>query len=374
MFVQNNALLSFPIKDMFIITGQNKTASFSTKSCPGNRIAAAFLFAWIVFCLAGCTPFQSGNSKPVQRELFAMDTYMTLSAYGKNAETALEHCENEIRRLDKLLNAEDPESEISQINSAGEGVLSEDCSFIVAKALELYEKTEGAFDISILPLVRLWGFPEDRLHLPTEEELKETLALVGSDRISFNPQSGKIRFLKEGMGIDAGGIGKGYASERAAGLIREEGITSALLNLGGNVYAVGTKPDGSRWKIAIQDPKKDGAYLGILEVEDACVITSGPYERYFENDGKRYHHILNPSDGYPADSGLLSVSVISDDATEADGLSTALFVMGKDQAYRYWQSHRDEFQMVLMDESEEVFVTEGIADHFRTEYNVQVLS
>ena len=152
-----------------------------------------------------------------------MDTYMTLSAYGKNAETALEHCENEIRRLDKLLNAEDPESEISQINSAGEGVLSEDCSFIVAKALELYEKTEGAFDISILPLIRLWGFPEDQLHLPTEEELKETLALVGSDRISFDPQSGKISFLKEGMGIDAGGIGKGYASERAAGLIREEG-------------------------------------------------------------------------------------------------------------------------------------------------------
>ena len=359
---------------MFIITSKKKTSRFPVYGSFGKRVPGALLFVLIVLNLSGCSFSGKNDSKQVQRELFAMDTYMTLSAYGENAEAVLEKCENEIKRLDRLMNAEDPESEVSLLNSKGEGVLSEDCCYIVKKALKLYELTGGSFDISILPLTRLWGFPYDSLHLPTDEELENTLTKVGSDKISFDEESGKISFQIEGMGIDAGGIGKGYASERAAEIIRKEGIESALLNLGGNVYAVGTKPGGKKWKIAIQDPKKDGQYLGVLETEDACVITSGPYERYFEKDGKRYHHILDPSDGYPADSGLLSVSVISDDATEADGLSTALFVMGKEKACRYWESHRDEFQMVLMDESEEVFVTEGIADAFQTEYKVRVIS
>jgi thiamine biosynthesis lipoprotein len=188
--------------------------------------------------------------------------------------------------------------------------------------------------------------------------------------IDFDQETGRVSFGKEGMAVDFGGIAKGYTSARIMDIFAECGVTSAMVNLGGNVQTYGTKPDGKKWKIAVQDPKKEGNYLCIIDSAGQAIITSGGYERYFEEDGVRYHHIIDPSDGYPADNGLVSVTIVSADGTLADGLSTSLFVMGRDKAIDYWREHSGEFEMVLYTDGGELLATEGLKDILTSEYAV----
>ncbi|MDO5702866.1 MAG: FAD:protein FMN transferase, partial [Lachnospiraceae bacterium] len=170
---------------------------------------------------------------------------------------------------------------------------------------------------------------------------------------------------------DFGGIAKGFTSDRIMDVYREAGVSSGLVSLGGNVQALGTKTDGSRWKIGIQNPEKDGTYLGIIEVEDRAVITSGGYERYFEEDGKTYHHILDASRGRPSDSGLKSVTIVSENGMLADALSTALFVMGADRAEKFYSEHGDAFEMVLLTEDGKLLVSEGLKGFFSTDLETE---
>jgi thiamine biosynthesis lipoprotein len=151
-------------------------------------------------------------------------------------------------------------------------------------------------------------------------------------------------------------------------IFQEYEVTSGIVNLGGNVQLYGTKTDGSLWRVAVQDPADSEAYIGILSVSDKAVITSGGYERYFEEDGTTYHHIIDPTTGYPAENGLISVTIISADGTLADGLSTSIYIMGLDKAISFWESRRDEFDMVLMTDEREIYVTEGIAQQFASDY------
>ena len=165
------------------------------------------------------------------------------------------------------------------------------------------------------------------------------------------------------MELDLGAVGKGYAGDLAASLVEEAGVTSALLNIGGNVQTVGSKPDGSKWRLAIRSPYGEGE-VGVLEVSDCAVVTSGNYERYFTGeDGKRYGHIIDPKTGYPVDNGLASVTIITDEGKMGDALSTSMFVKGLQGAQEYWKSH-DGFEMIIMTEDKELYLTEGIADHF----------
>ena len=175
------------------------------------------------------------------------------------------------------------------------------------------------------------------------------------------------------MEIDFGGIAKGYTSDQLAKIFAEYGIESGLINLGGNVDAYGSKTDGTAWRVAIQSPDQDGNYIGVLEATDKAVITSGGYERYFEEDGITYHHIIDPSTGYPADSGLKSVTIICDDGTLADGLSTSLFIMGEEKASQFWQGHSDEFDFVLMKDDGSLVISEGIEDCFTTNLEKKVV-
>ena len=169
--------------------------------------------------------------------------------------------------------------------------------------------------------------------------------------------------LPDGMELDLGSIAKGYAGEKAADLLRERGVTTALLNMGGNVQAVGAKTDGSPWRIGIQDPNGDhGAYLGVLQLIDQAAITSGGYERYFEQDGMTYWHIMDPHTGAPARSGLTSVTIVGDKGGLCDGLSTSLFVLGREQAMDYWRTYGG-FEAILV-EDREVWITGGLADSF----------
>ena len=218
-----------------------------------------------------------------------------------------------------------------------------------------------------------WGFPTQNFQVPSQNTLDQLLPLTDAGNISYDKETKKISFGVEGMKIDLGGIAKGYTSSRIMDIYKDNGITSGLVNLGGNVQALGTKTDGTKWKIAVQSPDDTEDYLGILSVQDKAVITSGGYERYFEQDGVTYHHIIDPKTGYPAESGLVSVTIVSEDGTLADGLSTSLFIMGKEKAADFWREHKDDFDAILMSDDGTLYVTEGLENDFSTERTVEII-
>lgn len=308
-------------------------------------------------------------------DVFAMDTYMTLSAYGEHADDALREAEAEIRRLDALLSTGDAESEISRLNAEGGGSLTEDTAVLVEASLALNESTGGLFDISIYPVMRLWGFTTQEYRVPDAEELMETLTLVDASRIEYEDlenAAGSVHF-PEGMEIDVGGIAKGYTSARIMEIFRKNGVESAVVSLGGNVQVLGSKTDGSAWRIGIQDPD-GGGYLGVLSVTDCAVITSGGYERYFEEDGVVYHHIIDPRTGYPAASGVRSVTIISRDGMLADGLSTSLYIMGEEAAETYWEDADEAFDFLIETDDGVLHVTEGAEALLATDRQVEIVT
>ena len=325
------------------------------------RLSGVLLFLLCIAMLTACQ--NSDENKKVSKDIFAMDTYMTVTAYGKNAENGVNKAVDEINRLETVLSAEKQESDIYKLNETGSGTLSTDTKNIVSKALEINKTTNGAFDISIYPLMVKWGFTTQKYNVPSKNEISKLLKDVDSSKIIFDEKSGNIK-LKENMKIDLGGIAKGYTSNRVMQIFKECGVKSGLVSLGGNVQALGTKTDGTAWQIAIENPDKSSDYIGVVSVKDKAVITSGGYERYFEKNGKTYHHILDPETGYPAESGLKSVAIVSDDGTLADALSTSLFVMGKEKAVAYWRAHSEEFDAILVEKDGTVSVTENIADQF----------
>lgn len=319
------------------------------------------------------TKNQSGDTKEASRDIFAMDTYMTVTAYGENAEQAVDDAEAEIERLDALLSTGNADSEIAKLNESGNAELSEDAGYLTERALKLYQETDGTFDIAIYPVMEAWGFPTQNFQVPSSDTLANLLSLTDAGNISYDKETRKISFGVEGMKIDLGGIAKGYTSSRIMDIYKENGITSGLVNLGGNVQALGTKTDGSKWKVAVQSPDDTEDYLGILSIQDKAVITSGGYERYFEQDGVTYHHIIDPKTGYPAENGLVSVTIVSSDGTLADGLSTSLFIMGEEKAADFWREHKDEFEAILMSEDGTLYVTEGLENDFSTERTVEII-
>ena len=319
------------------------------------------------------TEEKAESNEESSKDIFAMDTYMTVTAYGAKAQEAVDEAEAEIQRLDELLSTGNEESEIAQLNQNKSAILSEDAGYLVERALELNKETDGAFDIAIYPVMEAWGFPTQNYQVPTADTLESLLKLADASQIIYDENSRKISFGREGMKIDLGGIAKGYTSSRIMDIYKENNISSGLVNLGGNVQALGTKPDGSKWRVAVQSPDDTEDYLGILSVEDKAVITSGGYERYFEQDGKTYHHIINPKTGYPAENGLTSVTVVSEDGTLADGLSTSLFIMGKEEAIEFWKAHSEEFDIIMLTDEGKLYVTEGIQDDFSTEMEMEII-
>ena len=290
---------------------------------------------------------------------FAMDTVMTFTVIHEDGDEIIIDAEQEIRRLENLLSVTVENSDVSKLNAAAGNEAIEmhiDTQVLLQKGKELGEKTGNAFDIAISPVVKAWGFTEAEHSVPSQEKLDTLLPLTDPDDILLD--SGKAYLQKEGMAVDLGGIAKGYASDKVAELLKEKGVASAIVSLGGNVYGVGTKPDGEKWEVALANPLDANDYCGLISIENQAVVTSGGYQRYFEENGKKYHHIIDPATGYPAESGLLSVTIISDSGTEADVLSTALYVMGLEKALAFWQEHGG-FEAIFVTEAGEVIATEG---------------
>ena len=272
------------------------------------------------------------SSEYLESEIFCMGTNIIQRVYGFNARKTIKEVENEMKRLEALMNFYKDSSEIGILNSYGfekEVKLSRDVFYIIKKAKYFSEISQGAFDISLAPVIELWGVFTKHERVPLEKEIKEKISLVSYNNLILNEGENTVKFSKENMKIDLGGIAKGYAADRATQIYKQNNVNAAFINLGGNVMVFGEKPDNSDWSVGVQEPfKSRGEIIGVANITNESVVTSGNYVRYFEDKGLKYHHIIDPRTGYPADSNLMSVTVISQNSMEGDALSTAAFVLG----------------------------------------------
>ena len=325
----------------------------------------AFALIFICLLLAGCAP--RTDDTPHRRTVFAMDTVMNLTVYGKNSEKALDAAEQGLYRLDALLARGVEDSAVYRLNTLG-AVNDATLAYLLGECESVWERTDGAFDPTIADVLDLWGFGSGagEHRVPTADELaaaKEGVGLWG-----LHIEGAQV--ANEGRSIDLGGVAKGYAGYRVCELLRENGVESAVIDLGGDVALLGKKPDGSLWRVAVKDPSDESAFLGLLETADSFVVTSGVYERYFEENGTRYHHIIDPKTGYPADSDLISATVLIENTrawggVRADALATAACVTGSVQALSlrdtlYQESNGEmAYDLILVTKDGRVLYTDG---------------
>ena len=319
------------------------------------RGALCALILTIAVILASCA-----SSEPSTASFQSMDTLMTLKIYGGKADACsrLQKC---IEELDALLDATDENSEIYRLNTEKSASVSEDTSFLLNDSISLCRDFDGAFDITVYPAVQAWGFHTGDYRVPDNDELKTLAEKIDYGNIKFHDAD----FSLDGeCQIDLGAVAKGYAADECRGVLRENNAQAAVLNLGGTICLYGKKPDGSRFSVGIADPDNTAGYFGYLSCDQGVVATSGGYERFFEKDGRRYIHILDPATAKPVDNGILSVTIVSDAyGTFADAASTALFVMGLDKATAYYRSHPD-FDFIILTDDKNLYLTEGVYDDF----------
>ena len=306
-----------------------------------------------------------GESKS-EKSFFAMDTYISVTVYGDDAENNTLAAEALIKELDARYGINSVGGEVYALNFAGgSSKVSEGLLEMLSCAKTLWESTNGAYDVTAKPFSSLWGFTEGENRVPSDSEITAALALVGMEKVAFG---GESVWLSNGAQIDLGSCAKGYAAQKAAELLKERNVSCAIISLGGNVQTVGAKPDGKPFSVAISDPKAPTEILGVLKVGETAVVTSGTYQRYFEQDGKRYHHIFDARTGKPCDNGLLSVTVVCENGLLADTLSTALFLLGEDGAMEYYRTYGG-FEAVIVSDDGSVTVTDGLRSSFELTAN-----
>ncbi len=327
------------------------------------KLICTMLCAAMILPLAAC-----GETKLTQREVYAMDTVMTLSAYGNKADNGLSAAESIILSMDKALDPELSTSKVYEINHAqgSSVVISSQIAGMISTAYDVYTKSDGALDITLYPLIVRWGFIDGKYYVPTSEEIAEDLSRLCFDKLvlaSF-PSSGSYSVTIPSYGeLSFASVAKGCAAANAIEAMRQAGVTSGIISLGGNVQTLGVKPDGTNWNVAIQDPNNTSSYLGVISVGETAVVTSGGYQRYFTENGKTYQHIINPTSGSPVSNSLESVTIICSDGTLADCLSTAMYVLGENKAINYWRTYGG-FEMVLINKDNEVICTKGLMEEF----------
>lgn len=331
-----------------------------------KKLASLLLAAALCIPLAGC------EKKPeaAQRTVLAMDTVMNLTVYGEDedaAQEAVSLINAWIVELEGEFSATKEDSPVWTLNRTGKVELDVDAHLplLLEQTLDLCQVTGGTLDITAYPAVQAWGFTTGEYRVPDEAELAALAANIDWSALEMDEFA--IR-LPEGVEIDLGAVAKGYAGDVLAQGLTEMGISSALLDLGqSSILAVGAKPDGTPWRIGVQDPAGDG-YLGVLELTDQAMGTSGSYQRYFEQDGVRYCHIIDPKTAAPAQSGLASVTVVAPSCLLCDGLSTALFVMGLEEGVDFWRSAQSDpnlaFEAIFIEDNGAISVTSGLKDAF----------
>lgn len=342
-----------------------KPAERETKRKNKNRRAAILCCAALILLLptglSSCDKITGSSAgDPVRREVFAMDTIMDLTVYGADGGEAMNQAVNLIHRYETLFSVTNPDSDVAKINRAdGEAVsVSSETWELLERGLAVSESTDGAFDVSIYPLVKAWGFTTGKYRVPERAEREQALKKVDYRKIRLLPDN-RVQ-IEKGMELDLGAVAKGYLSQKLMELFRKCGVDSAIVSLGGNVQTMGRKENGEPFVVGITDPADGSGIYGTLTVENRAVVTSGIYQRYFTEGGRQYHHIMDKSTGMPAENGLASVTVVTEDGARADALATALYVMGEKRALEYQKANPD-IELVLIRRDGTCFATSGLS-------------
>ena len=297
-----------------------------------------------------------------------MGTLVEISAVGPTDKTqpAIDAAFSELKRVENLTSFH-KSSDLTRLNkSSGEGPQTVDPELVglITKSLEFSALSQGAFDPSIGPVAQLWNFSgESGPRLPDSAEIGKILPLIGWEQVLVDEDGHSVSLAKAGMALDLGAIAKGYAIDKATQKLKSLGVKAALVNAGGDIVAYGEKEPGKPWKIGVQDPRNPGGVIAVAELKDRAMVTSGDYERSFEDAGKRYHHLLDPKTGYPAD-GLQSVTIVAADGVTADALSTAVFVLGEEKGIRLIESLPD-VAALLVDAQGKIIISQKAQEMFK---------
>jgi thiamine biosynthesis lipoprotein len=306
--------------------------------------------------------------EPLSKTNFLLGTIIDITIYDKNDEEIIDKAFSRISEIEKKMTINNAEtSEIIALNNASgkdEVVLSPDTFFVLRKGREYSERSMGEFDITIGTVVKQWNIGTDYAAVPDKDELEKAVKLVDYTKLKLNEEQSTAKLEVPGMKADLGAIAKGYAADEVARVLKENGVKHAIINLGGNILTIGGNPNGSPWRIAIQDPfNTRGDFIGVVSVENKSVVTSGTYERFFEENGKKYHHILNSSTGYPVDNNLYSVSIITDESIDGDGLSTTTLLLGLEEGLKLIEG-LENIEAIFITADKKVYATSGIKDIF----------
>ena len=321
--------------------------------------------------LASC----SRGAKAESTSFTAMNTYMTVKSYGKTAKEAAAAnalVQQEVERLEGILSTTIEGSDVYKINNSDleEIPVNAETAYLIRRGTEFFKLTGGAFNPALYPLIREWGFTTGEYKVPSDERIHELLQSTDFSAVVECPQSGRFETTTvnttisrpAGLQLDFGAIGKGYAGDRAVEILREAGISSALLDFGGNIQVLGSKPDGSAWTVGIKNPWGGNPVVAV-KLRDACMITSGGYERFFTgDDGKKYIHIFDSATGYPVENDLESVTIICREGLSGDALSTSLFALGLEKSIDFWQTSPRDFDFVIITKKRGLVYTKPLSD------------
>lgn len=320
---------------------------------------ASFL---LVFSLTACGFFNTKNSEKFTETDFFLDTVVSVTVYSEEDAEVIPDCFRLCAEYEKIFSRTDPESELYALNERDSMTVSEHLLEVLESALTYCEISDGRFDLSMGAVSSLYNFSSESPRLPSPDELEEAMSHTGYEKIIIDGST--VTLTDPEAVIDLGAIAKGYIADRIAELLRSQGVESAIIDLGGNIVCLGSKPDGSNFKVGIQYPYKDSSqYITTASLSDMSVVTSGVYQRYFEKDGIRYHHILDPDTGRSIDNGLISVSIIGERSTDCDALSTTVFAMGLTQGMELINSLENTYA-VFITEDMEIHFSEGFEDKF----------
>ena len=338
-----------------------------------KKLPLFLLGALLLITLVSC---DSGGNKRIEESLFALDTYITFtvsSGRGQDSRTGLDLAIQRIQEVEQRMSVSIADSDISKINAAAgkEAVkVNSDTFYVIQKAVQYGELTQGNFDISILPIVKLWDIYSDNPRIPDVKEVEQILPLVDYKKIILDEQEQTVFLEKEGMSIDLGGIAKGYVGDEVVRILKEHGVSNALINLGGNIAVINGKEDGSPWRIGIQNPRLEDdsekrGHVAAVPTTGNSIVTSGDYERYivevFQQTGERYHHIFDTATGYPAQNVVISVTIVTESGIDADVLSTALFVIGVEEGLKL-ANELDGIEAMIITEDKAIYLSEGLKD------------
>ncbi|HWQ76746.1 MAG TPA: FAD:protein FMN transferase, partial [Syntrophomonas sp.] len=339
-----------------------------TRQSKKNLAIAAIILLTVGISIAGCS---SNRNKPHAANSFAMGTVISQKVYGDQGEEAIAAVEEKIKSMEEMLTFNAPEGDVYQLNkNAGQQQvqLHSETIAIMKKAQEIAVLSNGAFDITIGPLVKTWGIGTKDEHIPAADVLQQLLSLVNYQDLDIGSTAAGLK--RAGQMVDLGGIAKGYAGDVAIQIYKQFGIKSAFINIGGNVAALGSKPDGSPWTVGIRNPRPDSGQtqeeqiLGYIAVQNQAVTTAGDDQRYFIKDGQRYFHILDPKTGYPAQSGLMSVTLVTDSSFDADALDTAVFILGLERGRELLRQYGG-VEAVFITTDKKIYITDGLKDRFK---------